>query len=208
MRLLVLLLALIAAPLAAQAPTPGADLVARDIVATAFAPANGKSHAVAQFESSFVASFTGHPQGAALAKQRPDILQTGVNAGKAEFERQFDMVVVPAMTDAIVRIYVTNFTPLELDAIRSYYQTSAAKRYQASFTSSVDPSEVAEARSDPTVVSYRNSALGLKETALSSQIAEAMVAAATSSTAKFMPQVTAKVVAALQAASARSQRVR
>jgi hypothetical protein len=201
--LLALAVAFSVAPVAAQAPAPSAERMAGEIVASAYAAADSKADAVAQFEVKFLEGFKRNPQGAALADKRPEVLQAGLNAGKAEFARQFDLVVVPAMSEAVAKIYATNFTPAELSAILAYHDSAAAKRFQASFAAGASSTEVSQARADDTVVSYRSSAVGLKETALSSQIADAMMSAMLTSLPKFMPQVNASVAAAFQSALAK-----
>jgi len=185
----------------AQVPDADVQTLAQEIVVRAYAPASGKAASVARFEKDFVASFVKDPNGAALAQRRPDVLALAVSAGKDEYGRQFDAVVVPEMITAVAAIYVSSFTAQELLGVREYYQTPQAQRFLSSF--SVGGSEIEAASNDPVVAKYRGSAIGLKEEGLSSAIANAMVDVARSSAPRLMPIVNAKIEAVFKAAAAK-----
>lgn len=190
---------------AASAQTPAVDVrtMAKEIAVSAYAPASGADAAIANFEKEFVASFKRSPNGAAVAQQRPDILAAAVSAGKQEFTRQFGAVIVPAMIDAIADIYVGNFTQQELEDIRRYYQTPQAKRFLASFVAG--GVEAQAAGTDPVVVAYRSSAVGLKEKSLSGSLTTAMWNSMATSMPRIMPTINTKIEAAIKAALAKSR---
>lgn len=201
----------------ASAAASESGTLALEIARLAYgSPDSLREASLASFEKSFRASFTEgmsrNENGKRLLAERPDVLEAALEAGKAEYARQFDALAYPQMMQDVAAIYSARLSEADIRQIHAFYATPEAQQFLKSFPRNPDGSPVVgqsaaanPMSSNPVIVKYQRSAAGRNEQDLSAEIAAAMVRSMQQSTLKMMPAVNAAIEAGLKAHLARTQ---
>jgi hypothetical protein len=190
-------LVVMAAGASAQSAGEGSAL---SIVEAAYKPADAKASFVDNYVRSFMISFRNNPQVAAGLARYPGLAETLQETVRSEAAKQYDLVVGPAMTSDLARLYKASFTPDELSDMAEYYRSPEAQRLLAALSAKAPAGELAVIQASPVIQRYLASAAGQKERNLSAQIASAMVQGMIAHADKVNAAVEPKVRAVIQAA--------